>query len=162
VSSVSDQHKRSLWFTAFVTSLALPLAYHCVKIVIAAINGESVVGEASRAFVVVFVIEFPFMLVVTFLLALPALLLLRELRRLIAVNVFAVGGVAGIVTVMIVQLVRPLPFEWMPMTMGLCVGVGAGELQRVLGGLVRDAHALQLLHRPFFGFLLRQLAHPHG
>jgi hypothetical protein len=114
VSSVSDQHKRSLWFTAFVTSLALPLAYHCVKIVIAAINGESVVGEASRAFVVVFVIEFPFMLVVTFLLALPALLLLRELRRLIAVNVFAVGGVAGIVTVMIVQLVRPLPFEWMP------------------------------------------------
>ena len=54
MNGAAAQHKRSLWFGAFVT----------------------------RAIVVTFLVAFPFMLAATFLLALPTLLLLRELRRL--------------------------------------------------------------------------------
>ena len=37
MNSTASQHKRSLWFAAFVTSLALPLAFYCILAVIAGI-----------------------------------------------------------------------------------------------------------------------------
>jgi len=39
--------------------------------------------------------------------------------------------------------------------------LSARELQGVFPGLLRNAHALELLHRLFFGLLFGNLAHPH-
>jgi hypothetical protein len=135
VNGATARHKRSLWFTAFVTSLALPLSWYCIQILATAVNAGSVVSELKRAFVVVFLVAFPFMLCATFLLALPALLLLRELRRLTAVNVCAVGGAAGVATVTIYQLARPVSFEWTPMAIGLGLGIAAGVEFALIAGI---------------------------
>jgi len=130
------QHTRPLWLACLLTSLALPLVFSGLVIAFAVINGGTVFSEElARALGFIFLFGFPYSLGVTLLLGLPTVLLLRELRRLTALNVCAVGGMAGVVTVTIFQLVSTMNFEWAPMAFGLGLGVGAAFVFALIAGI---------------------------
>jgi hypothetical protein len=132
----APQHKRPLWLAGSLISLALPPAFFCFVTAFAVMSGSAIFGEEmARALGATILFGFPLAFGATFLLILPAVLLLRKMRRLTALNVCAVGGLAGAVTVTTIQLVSATSFEWVPMALGLGLGVGAAAAFALIAGI---------------------------